>query len=609
MKRKRNKKIAAYLAAALITFSTAAQSFSVSAAVDTTKTDIDLTYERFDPQLIKDAGEKLKEACSKKDNKDEVIACCNEICTLYYKYNTAGILSSIMQSNNENIEEYIYESSIVYDVEIALSDALYIPLNESEYSDVIADVLTEPIKVSVEEFHGNDDNDNTAGIKAAEYLNSYNQLLATFLQGDIPTKEFELKCAEIYLNLIKIYKDDIQNTDPELSLEEFFNENYNRDYSYEDIEKCKENISNTVSYLSNYIMQTIQSVIMKKDINQLIEYLSVSSEDLDIIKDIILKYTPELSEEFAKNAQYIIDADLLFKGSPTSNPSGFTASLPEFNTPLMYISAPSDSDSIIFTVHEFGHFNSFCNSDFINNPSDNVNLDIAEVQSQGMEILFLNYYDEIFGEYSDYLKVYELSRLLSVLQLGCYVNDFEHEVFQDPESFTPEQIVDLFHEKQLNYGIAPNAVNPFGMASNYFTSPYYCISYSMSLLPALKLLEIDAQDHEKAKNIYYDYTKIDAYDPENRFLESLEKANFGNILDNDYIDSMRCSLGDYLDSVDGIINGDISGDGNVSAEDLIMLKKIMLQDIEEYDWRVADINRDGQLTASDLAELVYKISQ
>lgn len=609
MKNKSIKKITAFLSAVIISFSAASQNFSAIAAVDTTKTNIDLTYKRFDPQLIADEGEKLKEACSKKDNNDEVISYCKNICDLYYKFDTAYRLSNIMQLNGDNYEEYIYESTIIPTVYTSVSDALYAPLYESDYSSVISDTIPDPIKITVEAYHEYENTENTYNIIIAENTNTYNTLISDFIQGKYSIEEFELKCADAYLNIIKSYKNMLYEETPDVSLEDEFNALYSRDYSYDDISACKESIANTVSYLYNYGKQTEQSIIAQSDIEKLAQYSLNKSEDFDPINDILIKYTPYFSEEYTKNAQYLLDADLLMEGNPTATPAGYTIPFAEFNTPLIYISTPTDVNTAIFLTHEFGHFNAFCNIDLKNNIMDTINVDIAEVQSQGLEVLYLNYYDEIFGEFSDYIKISELNRLISILQLGCYVNDFEHDVFQAPESFTAEQVVKLFHEKQANYGIPAESQLPFGGTPNYINTPYYCISYAISLIPSLKLLEIYAEDPEKAKQIYYDYTKINAMDPENGFMDSMEKTGFGNILDSDSIDDLRYFLGDYCDSVEGIINGDISGDGNVSADDLVLLKKIMLGDIEEYDSRVADTNRDGKLSASDLTGLVYKLLQ
>lgn len=607
MKNKKIKKLTAFLAAMVLTFSAASQTFSVSAVVDTTKTDIDLTYKRFDPQLIADAGEKLKNACAKKDNNDEVISCCKAVCDATYKYNTATQLSNIMQLNGENPEEYLYEMSINTAVSLAVSDALYAPMKESEYSALISENVPAPIKLLVETYHNQADADNENDVRIAEALNDYNTLLSEMMAGKYTAEEFELKTADLYLTMIKTYKEILAKEDPDLTLEDYFNSLYNRDYSYEDIKNCKDSISKLVSFLSGYVVTSLNNVLANTDQVKLVQYITTPNEDFDLINDVLLKYTPDISEEYAKNAAYLRDANLLLQGNPAGTPSGYTIPFLEFKTPLIYITAPDDADKAIFLTHEFGHFNAFINTDFDNDDMNSVNLDIAEVQSQGMEVLYLNYYDDMFGEFSGYLKMGELNRLITILQLGCFVNDFEHDVFQAPESFSAEQIVKLFHEKQSLYGIPEQNQSFFGASPNYINSPYYCISYAMSLIPALKLLEIESEDPKKAKQIYYDYTKIDAYNSENSFLDSLEKTGFGNVLDNDYIDDLRYFISDYADSVEGIINGDISGDGTVSADDLLLLKKIMLGDIEEYDIRTADLTRDGKLSASDLTSLVLKL--
>ena len=606
MKNKSIKKITAFLSSVIISFSAASQNFSAIAAVDTTKTNIDLTYKRFDPQLIADEGEKLKEACTKKDNNDEVISYCSNICDLFYKYDTALRLSNIMQLNGD-YEEYTYELSISMAVYTAISEALYVPLYESDYSSVISDALPDMIKSTVVTYHEYEETENSLSAGIAEDRNAYNTLLSDCIQGKYSAEEFELKCADVYLDLVKNYRELLNEESPEMSLEDMFNSIYNRDYSYDDIAQCKESIANTVNYLYNYVQQTAMSIAAQSDIEKLTQYLMNKSEKSDTINNVLIKYTSDFSEEYTKNAQYLLDADLLIEGTPDAAPGGYTFPFAEFNTPLIYVSSPSFADTVIVLTHEFGHFNAFCNVDLKKYNMNSLNTDIAELQSQGLEVMYLNYYDDIFGEFSDYIKISQLNRLISILQLGCYVNDFEHDVFQAPESFTAEQIVKLYHEKQAKYGIPEENQTAFGATSNYFTSPYYCISYAISLIPSLKLLEIYDEDPEKAKQIYYDYTKINAFDPEQGFMDSLEETGFGNILDSDSIDDLRYFLGDYCDSIEGIINGDISGDGNVSAEDLILLKKIMLGDIDEYDARVADLNRDGKLSASDLAALVYKL--
>ena len=48
-------------------------------------------------------------------------------------------------------------------------------------------------------------------------------------------------------------------------------------------------------------------------------------------------------------------------------------------------------------VHEFGHFN----ADFYSTDSvlwGSSNIDVAEIQSQGLEVLFSQFTDEIYGE-------------------------------------------------------------------------------------------------------------------------------------------------------------------------------------------------------------------
>lgn len=63
----------------------------------------------------------------------------------------------------------------------------------------------------------------------------------------------------------------------------------------------------------------------------------------------------------------------------------------------------------------------------------------------------------------------------------------------------------------------------------------------------------------------------------------------------------------YAKWIDNTIPGDLDGDGKISAVDLVVLKKVILEVEDEFKLSAADVNGDGEVDVRDLVKLMKSI--
>lgn len=614
MKISTTKKITALFSALVLTVTGFNPAFSAFAGTDADSSAVDLTYTRFDIKPLVDAGVKLKNACSKEKNDEEVLSCYQKVLDLYQDFGSALVLSSIEKDSSGNSDEYLYESSINNDVMLAFSEALYYPFFESQYKKLFEENVSSYIRSFILSIHSEKSDIGSLDQSTRAELNQkYQELYQSFYKlHSISSEEFEMQSAQIYIDLVKNQKEKLCSLYPQAAdCEEAFYQYYNRDYSGQDIENRKESIRKTSNFIFNYCVDTLMQTVSQYSENDMYSILYGYDSQNDYLSDVLLKYSSDISEEVYKSAKYMYDNTLLFKGTPYSTTGGYTSFLYNQNTPVVFVNGNTDRDTLRMVIHEFGHFNAFLNSDLSENfpNADGQNIDISEVQSQGMEVLFWNYYDDIYGDYSNLVKAYALYQFAETFITSFFVNEFESAVIDQIDTITPEEVIKLFHEMQSEYDVFGQLPTPFGSISSLILQPFYTISYSMSLLPVWELISITNEGRSEAVEKYTKISNVNALDPDSKFLKALSDSGFSDILNDEYINSIRKICADYADSIEGIINGDINKDGAISATDLMLLKKIFLQDIEpgSYNVKQADLNRDGKLTASDLVAMVLKL--
>ncbi len=350
-----------------------------------------------------------------------------------------------------------------------------------------------------------------------EDLGEYYDIIA---DDSLSDDEKDLECAEILINILKDY-----------DTESLYSQ-YDMDYTGEDILALGAPVRDELipvmddlidTYVDNYVWDDTDSY-----------YGSAPFET-------IREYAPLLSEDIGRSAEIICDKKLYrICSNDDAFEGAFTEELPATGDAVVFIGSVSEDEILSTAIHEFGHFHASVRDDTPAYLARN-NLDIAEVQSQGLELIFTRFYDDIYGKSGDSERIMQAIDLLDAVISGYLVGEFEYRAVKDIDSMTPEKLVELFNETVSYY----EGALKLNMVSHLFESPGYYISYSTSALAAFDLFGDVANAPDKALERYEKISAISCNSGEYKFREALSACGFRDVLSRDYITDLAQELKEF----------------------------------------------------------------
>lgn len=336
----------------------------------------------------------------------------------------------------------------------------------------------------------------------SDILNAYYD---TAYDENLQPDEANLKCAELYLDVLEQYDTSAYMFDY-----------YSRDYTVEEA-------SETYQRIREQIVPLFSSAL-----EHFISKMSEQSYDFDFDAYAQLKtYAPKLSPEIAESAQKLFDESLYTAASGENCFDGsFTVNLPDEQTALMYTYLNGDPFDFLTVTHEFGHFHSdwrdrtpiFCQSQ---------NLDLSEAQALSMSVLFTEHYDDIFGEQGEFFRDALILDTFSALIDGFAVGEFEYQVMQQIDSITPEQVVELFRKIADENNVSADLYQ----ITHLYENPGYYLSYGVSAFPALELFSIVQNDPAHASEMYRKLSSVASCTPDVSFRQIIKECGFSDVFD------------------------------------------------------------------------------
>ncbi len=172
----------------------------------------------------------------------------------------------------------------------------------------------------------------------------------------------------------------------------------------------------------------------------------------------------------------------------------------ENQVPFIYMKANGVTDLQTLS-HEIGHF-----TDYRLNASPNNlvygggNLDISEIQANGLQSLYTNFYDEIYGvELGKKAASANLMDQLTNVIDGCIYDEFQREVYAHPD-MTLDEINKTYARIASEYGDETDDESAYWWqyVSHTFDSPLYYVSYATSGIAALQLWDNSQTDFKGA---------------------------------------------------------------------------------------------------------------
>ena len=232
------------------------------------------------------------------------------------------------------------------------------------------------------------------------------------------------------------------------------------------------------------------------------------SDEIDCSPELILQSMeyalPRMSEELAQAFDYMLEYGLYdIDYSPAKMNVGFTCDLLYYNEPFIFNCANDTFYDYTSMYHEFGHFvNSFyTESDLLFGAGD---FDLAELQSQGMQVLMTQFFPEIFGqENGDIIRDGEILNLVLSIIDGALYDEFQQRVYAEP-GLTADRVTEIFIEVYDSYGYEEydGFENEWIYISHNFENPFYYISYAVSAVSALELFVMAHSDYAGALETY-----------------------------------------------------------------------------------------------------------
>ncbi|MBQ8921479.1 MAG: hypothetical protein IJ060_04875 [Oscillospiraceae bacterium] len=342
----------------------------------------------------------------------------------------------------------------------------------------------------------------------AEMLEDYYD---TAYDSDMSIEDSNLECAKLYLEILKSY-----------DLSDYQYSQYYRDYTAEQASEAAAAALEEIVPLCDALGNEL---LADPAYDRITTASDASFDPFAILK----QYAPRISPSVAESAGLLLDEQLYQLASGDNCYDGsYTVCLPGEQRAMMYIYLYQNYSDLLSVTHEFGHFHSDWREDTPVYLQANC-IDIAESQSQSMEMLFTAFYPEIFGDDAVFMEKLELYNILTSVTSGLAVGEFEYRVMQNADKFTPEDVLNCYEDIAYQYGLSLE----FYEITHIFEHPGYYVSYGVSALPAIQLYAMMQEDFDGAVRTYDKLSSISSFSGEVYYSEAMQSCGLKDTFDPD----------------------------------------------------------------------------
>ena len=403
-----------------------------------------------------------------------------------------------------------------------------------------------------------------------EYLTGYADIISSRNEALV----------DIYLELVEIRNNLARSYGYDNYAEYAYEEIYDRDYTPDDLEAYRESVKEYYSPLLTEVLE-----MYRNDNSVQAETMWDQEVTGEQAQTFVREHLGEVSEDMLESYDFMIEHHLInMDVDENKAPSTYTTTITgQYDSPYIFVCAEGDFSDIGSLIHEFGHYNEMYFAPEHEWHMGGTCLDLAEIHSQGLELIYTEYDDEMFGEYADAVELYNILNQVYVVVEGakedyfqCSVYEYEGELdghvlnqlyYDACEEF---QDLDLYNSYYLGmYGVMPaNEICEWVDIPHTFQSPMYYISYSVSMAGVEELREELEEDRDQGIEKYLELVYIGC---DESYYNALEMAEMNNPIQNPrfdlYAHNIHQLLGiddDYVDTGDDITgeNPDDNPDGN-----------------------------------------------
>lgn len=316
-----------------------------------------------------------------------------------------------------------------------------------------------------------------------------------------------------------------------------YTEIYNRDYTLNEIREVYRQVKKELVPLYEQILDRARD-----DIYGLEDLpASTGEEILNELEPYMAKVHPELGETFRfMRQQHLYDIE----AAPNKNGVGYTIALPAYGSAFIFNSPHGGYQDWSTVIHEFGHFNETFHTAGSDLWSD-FSIDVGEIHSQGLEVLFIEYAQDLFGDKGKGFGWNTLLGMVDSVLDGCLYDEFQAMIYDDPDMTLDEMNV-LFDRLSQEYGYADRgkgAAYFWVEVPHNFQQPMYYISYATSALSAIDLYLASLEDREGAVETYMELSALGMSLP---YKAAVKKVGLRNIFRTGTVEKLADGLAAQL---------------------------------------------------------------
>lgn len=331
---------------------------------------------------------------------------------------------------------------------------------------------------------------------------------------------------------------------------------YNRDYTIDDIKSV-------YAAVKQYIVPALAEVEQYVYSGQLNDLLYMDYLTEEYVIDVVGRHMGDIDPALADVYQYMVDHHLYdIDYDPGKMNVGYTTMLYEYQEPFIFNTPDYSYYDLETMIHEFGHYNESFHAG-TNLVNDVTNMDVAEIHSQGLELLYLKYADEVYGEeLGDSARQVVLYQMLYSVIDGCLYDEFQNAVFSADHDLTAQEVNQLFRNLSEEYGYiyydSGDEAYDWVDVPHTFSSPMYYISYATSALAALDIWTIAREDRQAGIDKYMELT---TYGLTTSYCELMEECGLKSIFEEGTIREIAQAVSNYAsalaagEDVDGSFGG------------------------------------------------------
>lgn len=263
----------------------------------------------------------------------------------------------------------------------------------------------------------------------------------------------------------------------------------------------------------------------------------------------------EMSPETSKFFNFMLEKDLLDLDSKAGKQGGgYCTFIANYQAPFIFANFNGTSHDVDVLTHEAGHaFQVYSSKDLIPEyrwPT----MEAAEIHSMSMEFLAWPWIGNFFLEDTDKYKFTHLAGAVSFLPYGVAVDEFQHEVYENP-NMTPDERKQAWRRIEKKYlpfkDYGDDAFMDKGTywfrQGHIFGSPFYYIDYTLAQVCAFQYWIKSQEDHAKALESYIKLCKLGG---SKSFLGLVKAAELKNPFVNGTVKEIVKPIRAYLDAVD-----------------------------------------------------------